>query len=287
MKSERNRKWLYRKRFFHSEDGESLSTQNEAKLCAQSDGRLVRVLLLMGEALISCGAEILRAEDTLNRIGYAYGAREMNVLVITSNIIVTVQYADGTFETQTRRVRKSVRNDFVMLEDLNCLSRQICREPAELDEVESRIEKITQRPVSSKEWLAGCMIMASGFTVFFGGSLADGIASAAAGALIWWLLAYVAPICMNPVVFQFTASFVSGTAIGLMAQFIPAISRDPVMIGDIMLLIPGVTFTNALRDILLGDTISGSLRLIEALLLAGALVAGFIASLWILGRCFA
>ena len=49
------------------------------------------------------------------------------------------------------------------------------------------------------------------------------------------------------------------------------------MIGDIMLLIPGLMSTNAIRDVLIGDTLSGIIRLIAALLLAAAL------ALWIYG----
>lgn len=47
------------------------------------------------------------------------------------------------------------------------------------------------------------------------------------------------------------------------------------MIGDIMLLIPGLMSTNAIRDVLIGDTLSGIIRLIAALLLAAALALGF------------
>jgi len=47
------------------------------------------------------------------------------------------------------------------------------------------------------------------------------------------------------------------------------------MIGDIMLLIPGIALTNALRDLFVGDTISGILRLLEAVLQAGIIACGF------------
>ena len=55
------------------------------------------------------------------------------------------------------------------------------------------------------------------------------------------------------------------------------------MIGDIMLLIPGLALTNAIRDILMGDTISGLLRMCESILWAGALACGFIAAIWMMG----
>ena len=57
----------------------------------QTSGRLLNVLIQMGEALQNSGAEIYRGEDTLNRIGYACGAEEMNVFVITSSIVITLK----------------------------------------------------------------------------------------------------------------------------------------------------------------------------------------------------
>ncbi|MDO5785646.1 MAG: threonine/serine exporter family protein, partial [Eubacteriales bacterium] len=58
---------------------------------------------------------------------------------------------------------------------------------------------------------------------------------------------------------------------------------DKVIIGDIMLLIPGIALTNALRDLFAGDTISGLLRLLEALLQAGAIACGFALSVYLGG----
>ena len=55
----------------------------------QTSKEFLRIFLDMGEALLSSGAEIFRVEDTLNRMGYACGATQMNVFVITSSIVIT------------------------------------------------------------------------------------------------------------------------------------------------------------------------------------------------------
>ena len=57
-----------------------------------------------------------------------------------------------------------------------------------------------------------------------------------------------------------------------------------LQIGDIMLLIPGLMSTNAIRDVLIGDTLSGIIRLIAALLLAAALALGFMGAIILFGR---
>ena len=89
----------------------------------------LHVFLDMGDALLNSGAEIFRVEDTLNRMGYACGATQMNVFVITSSIVITMEFPGDGARTQTRRVREDGGNDFTKLEQLNDLSRRFCRQP--------------------------------------------------------------------------------------------------------------------------------------------------------------
>ncbi|MFR2965073.1 MAG: threonine/serine exporter family protein [Anaerovoracaceae bacterium] len=52
-------------------------------------------------------------------------------------------------------------------------------------------------------------------------------------------------------------------------------NEDKIMIGGIMLLIPGIAMTNSLRDMLTGDIATGLLRLVNSLLLAASIACGF------------
>ena len=47
--------------------------------------RFLHEILIMGELMQTCGAEVFRVEDTLARMGKAYGVERMNVFVITSS----------------------------------------------------------------------------------------------------------------------------------------------------------------------------------------------------------
>lgn len=247
----------------------------------QTSGRLLNVLIQMGEALQNSGAEIYRVEDTLNRIGYACGAEEMNVFVITSSIVITLKMPGEESLTQTRRLRNSGNNDFVKLEELNELSRQICKSKISLEEFEAELQKIVRQKANEKMLLLGNILAAASFCIFYGGNLWDCLIAGIVGAGIWLLENYMAPICLNQIAYQITASFISGLLICVITKVFPVLHMDKIMIGDIMLLIPGLMFTNAIRDVLLGDTISASMRLVEALLLAAALALGFFAAIWL------
>ena len=52
-------------------------------------------------------------------------------------------------------------------------------------------------------------------------------------------------------------------------------SPAKITIGNIMLLIPGISFTTSLRDIINGDTISGLTGISEAAIKAIAIAIGF------------
>ena len=102
------------------------------------ENRLLHLLLDMGEMLLASGAEINRVEDTLQRIGRAYGAAKMNVFVITSSIVITMERTDGELLTHTRRVNYTGSTDFTALEQLNALSRNCCINPIPLDQFQRR-----------------------------------------------------------------------------------------------------------------------------------------------------
>jgi uncharacterized membrane protein YjjP (DUF1212 family) len=54
-----------------------------------------------------------------------------------------------------------------------------------------------------------------------------------------------------------------------------------VTIGVLMLLVPGAALTNAMREIMAGDILSGISRIAEVLLLASAIALGTMVGLWI------
>ena len=221
----------------------------------QTSKDFLHIFLDMGDALLNSGAEIFRVEDTLNRMGYACGAAQMNVFVITSSIVITMEFPEEGARTQTRRIRESGGNDFTKLEQLNDLSRRFCNHPVPAAELRKEFDKININKTKPLWKLLGSLLAACSFAFFYGGSIPDAVAAGLGAVLIWGLTL----LC-------------------------PFLRMDKIMIGDIMLLIPGLMSTNAIRDVLIGDTLSGIIRLIAALLLAAALALGFMGAIILFGR---
>ncbi|MBR0478386.1 MAG: threonine/serine exporter family protein [Solobacterium sp.] len=245
--------------------------------------KLLHTLLDMAERMLLSGAEIYRVEDTIARMGTASGASDMNVFVIISSIVITMTFPDGETITETRRVTKAASNDFTVLERLNHLSRQYCMEPFSWQELEHRLAETAETHEHPLSLYAGSALASGGFAVFFGGSVWDGLAAGVLGVLIGLVQKKVRGFFPNTVSFNLACAFAAGCLTGLLTMLFPVLHFGMIMIGDIMLLIPGVAITVSVRDMLVGDTISGSLRLIESILCAVSLAYGFILAIMATG----
>lgn len=238
-------------------------------------------LLDIGEAMLTSGADVHTVEYMLGRMGKAYGAYKMNVLVITAVIIVTVTLPGDFEKTLTRRIMDEGSTNFDRIEALTKLCEECCDAPLPARELRRRLDRIKGKPFPRLFLYLGGALSAGGFAVFFGGTLLDGVVSALFALVVCFLLKHLRPITPNTIVFNFAAALITGILICLVAKLLPAMSVDMAIIGVIMLLIPGVAMTNATRDMLSGDTISGVMRFIESLLWATSLALGFMAALWL------
>ena len=133
----------------------------------------------------------------------------------------------------------------------------------------------------------GSVLAAGGFAVFFGGSLFDGAVAALFALLICTLQEKLLPISMNQLSFNLICSVIVGVLTGICTNLLTFLHMDKIMIGYIMLLIPGLAMTNAVRNVLVGNTISGIMRLIEAVLWAAALALGFMIAMFVTGGGYA
>ena len=236
----------------------------------------------IGESLLECGAEIQRVEDTIQRICFSYGADHVEVFAITAMITASVRMPDGDYASQMRRVYGS-SNDFRKLEDLNALSRTVCKEPPSIETVQKRIHEI-RYPEKQKPWTVyfGALIATSAFAIFFGGNWMDAVASGLIG-LLMQILGTTLLSKTGPFAKTLVSSFVGGLLAELAVFMIPGMNVDKIMIATIMLLIPGGAFCNSLRDLFSGDTFAGSARLVQSILLALTIASGFSIAILLFG----
>lgn len=242
---------------------------------------LVRQLLNIGEAMYQSGGEISRIEDSLHRLGKAYGAIHVSVYAITSSIVLTAEFSDEYSITQIRRIKNRGKIDCLKMEDLNQLCRDCSSEPIPVSLLKEKVLSITnEKPVKSVVYL-GQFIAATSFAIFFGGNLVDAFAAAIGVCVIGLMQQYVRKYFSAELFFNIVVSFATGVVVSCVSLFIPNLHVNQILIGDIMVLIPGIAITNSIRYIFSGDIVSSLEKLMDSLLQAFSIAVGFMLALLI------
>lgn len=228
----------------------------------------------LGYELAMSGAETFRVEESINRVLQAYGI-EAEVFVIPNCMHISIEPVIGRPLTRMRRIGIH-GNDLDAVERFSGLSRRICTEhPAPeiatqwLNEIQQQ-RKHYQLPM----YLVGNFLGSFGFGMLFGGTLADGICAGICGLLVGFVNRWMNRFDVN----QFFQTMAAAFPMALLAYAMGALglaqNADSVVIGALMLLVPGLLITNAMRDIIYGDTNSGINRLVQVLLIAAAIALG-------------
>jgi len=217
----------------------------------------------LGLETVKNGGEISRAEDTVKRICTFYGADDVNIFIIPSLISVTVKYKDKEY-TATRRIYSNELN-LGRLEETNNISRTICR-------AKNFGKKIDYSYPLIFSML--CVLLSTGaFCIYFGGTLKDAVFSGIAGLIITYI-----PYKRNSFN-EFSKTLIEATISGIIS-YLPSAAGlsthpDKIMIGTIMLLIPGMSIGSAIRDMMSGNPIAGILQLAQAIITTLAIALGF------------
>jgi uncharacterized membrane protein YjjP (DUF1212 family) len=236
---------------------------------------LLCLALDVGEGMLRNGGEISRVEDTIERICHAYGAVHVEVFTIISMINAAVRMPDGSYSSQLRRVRKT-DNNFSTLEAFNALSREICiKKPplAELDDMIHEVKRSSRYP----KWVGylASSIAASTFTLFFGGTLKDAAITFILGAVIA-VINKTMPDKVNAMAKTAVSAFISTILAIFSVRLGIGDGLDTIMMGVIMLLVPGVSFGMAFRDLMYGDLLTGTMKTVQAVIQAVMIAFGYI-----------
>ena len=228
----------------------------------------------LGYELALSGAETYRVEESINRILSSYGVSS-EVFAIPNCLTVSIETPEGKPMTRMRRVGFH-GNDLDAVERFSGLSRAICNRKPSISDARQWLEKVRGmgRVYSLPFYLLGDFLGAAGFGIFFGGSLTDGLCAGICGIVVGLVNKCMDKLKANPFFSTITASFLMALLAYAMGAVGIAKNSDAVTIGALMILVPGLLFTNAMRDIIYGDTNSGTNRIVQVLLIAAAIALG-------------
>lgn len=243
---------------------------------------LLELAAELGYRMMCTGAEVYRVEESVQRVLQAYGVESGEIFAIPNCINVSLTDPDGQSSTRIRRIPPH-ETDLDLLVAYNELCRQVCQAPPPPEELRQRLDAILQQrrtysfPMHLLAWFAG----AGAYSLFFGGSLRDSLCAGLCGLAIGLCGRGMNWLHTNPFIRTIAGGSISALCALLLVGIGLGESVDFIIIGALMLLVPGLIFTNAMRNIMSGDLISGTNLVVQALLIATAIAlgTGFVLSL--------
>ena len=234
----------------------------------------IALAVSIGEQLLRNGGEVARVEDTVRRILQHYSYQNHNVYVISNGIFVTVDESFGTPISCVRNVPTWSTN-LGKIAELNKLSREICSDKCDIEQAKKRLEHIvTMQYTPLSLQVFGTAIGSAAFCFVFGGRIADMALAFIVGFVLKCLIEKATRSGVSKFICQILGSLLVTIIAVAGYRILNVIQVDAVVIGSIMLLVPGVALTTSVRDFFGGDYLSGSIHLIDALLTAMCIAAG-------------
>lgn len=249
----------------------------------QSDDLLTEVMQVATEAghiMLENGAEIFRVEETMERITRHYGIDSGHFFVLSNGIITSggTRYSNVEFiPFKGAQLEKVVA--------VNRLSRLIEKGECTIQEAFERLSEIKEmKPKPFLEQVMGSAVGSGAFCAIFGGSYLDCAASFVTGLLLYVFVLLVSRRGMSKIVTNILGSILA-TALSVLFMRI-GFGEHPgnMIIGSLIPLIPGVPFTNGIRDLANEDYIAGSTRMIDAITVFFCIAAGVALTFLVDGR---
>lgn len=264
--------------------------------------RALELVTRIGEVLLKNGGEIFRVQQTMQLVAKAYGIPGFQVYVLANGLFVSMQEEGRTItrpvesgdaagqeqlfgqEHLASRAHLASQVRYVPLSSVhlgrvaavNNLSREIVAQKYTVEEASRKIEQIDKLPFTSnavQTLMSG--LGAGAFCILFGGSLLDSAAAFLSGLVLWIFVLFLTARGANKIMVNILASALV-TAMGVLFFHLFSFgnSMDMIVIGSIVPLLPGVPLTNSIRDYLNGDYLSGTIRMIDAVLVACCIALG-------------
>ena len=240
---------------------------------------LLEAATTLGYRLAMSGAETFRVEETIQRVLKTYGY-DAEAFAIPNCLTVSIITASGDPMTRMRRIGPH-GNDLDAVEMYSNLSRAICNRHPEPTELLNWLQYVEdhRRSYTPLIQAVGFFLSAFGFCFTFGGTFADALGAGLCGLIIMAVEKFMDKLSST----QFFRTIIAAFCMAFFVYLIHSVgmvqNADAAIIGALMILVPGLLFTNAMRDVMYGDTNSGLNRLVLVLLIAVAIALGTAAAL--------
>ena len=229
-----------------------------------------------GALILENGGETYRAEETCVRVAHSLGAIDDHAFVTPTVVILSISDENNVCHTSMRRITTRTVN-LTKIALVNDLSRRLVAREKKTSpqQAERLLDKISQKP----EHKPSLLVIMAGFSAFFfalmfGANFYEGIVGFVIGAFLRVVLILLGKFKLN----SFISSVLSGMFISSLCETALVFgflqSSVTVMTAVLMQVVPGMAIVNAIRDLISGDLMAGTARLVDAFMVAAGLSVG-------------
>ena len=229
---------------------------------------VVDMALEAGRILLKNGAEIFRVEETITRICHRFHIDKIDVFTLSHAIFVSAEDNKGNTYTRVKNVPLSGSHLGIVAE-VNDLSRQITGGYVTVEEARMQLEKIDKMPPKAKwKQTVGAGIASACFAILLGGTMLEAIMTFFIGSIVYIWVLIAGKAGNSKIIINIVGGMII-TGLAILFRQIPFLSElhlEGMISGGIMPLVPGVAFVNSIRDIADSDFLSGTVKMINAIM---------------------
>ena len=229
---------------------------------------VMEVASMAGRIMLENGAEIARVEEVMSRIATHYGTDSCNFFVLSNGIFTT----DSNHAKVEHIPFHGSQFDKVV--EVCRVSRQVERGQLSIQQCEAKLQAIRRMNAHpATEQIFASALGSAGFCAIFGGGIVDCAVSFVCGLLLWIYIIALGNRYMSKI----TSNIAGGMLVSLLCIVCHHLGighLGNIITGAIIPLVPGVPFTNGIRDLANEDYIAGATRLLDALMVFLCIAAG-------------
>lgn len=243
------------------------------------ESRFMEPLQLAGRIIMENGGETYRVEETITRMGQAFGLSGVESFAIPSGLFISYRKTDGDNETSILRVHRGETN-LSRVDGVNSISRKLVAGELDCDGALAQLRALQHMPSPVRRWwlVPAAAFSSAGFTVMFGGGWIDLLISAVVTALMQLVVMGLSRFRMSALVSTLAGSLLA-TLLPLVFHHLTGLGlTEAIIAGALMPMLPGLAMTNAVQDSLRGDMVSGISSGLSAVVTAGLVAGGALAA---------
>jgi uncharacterized membrane protein YjjP (DUF1212 family) len=236
-----------------------------------------RFLIRLAKTLHQCGTPAYQLEGHLVKVSETLDLGGSFLISPTSITCVFWSVDDRENQEQSYIGRVQPGDlDLGLLARTDELVEELCSGQRDLDDALLRLEEITNKPHPYSGWaiFAAFGLASAAFSMLMGTSWADVIASFVLGCSMYGLILWGEKVPRIQTALEPLAAIVAAFGASAISFVEPSINMALVVLSTIIVFIPGLALTVGLSELAARDLISGTVRVMDALMVLFKLYFG-------------